>query len=71
MLDKKKLHAVFEVEPPPPPQVLIPNTGIDNSINFTSPTLTFDTVNFIFFCFRQSYHIVHLFKVHSKQASAV
>ena len=35
---------VIENESPPPPQVLIPNTGLDNSVNFTSPTLTSETV---------------------------
>lgn len=30
--------------PSPPPQVLIPNTGIDNSVNFTAPTITSEMV---------------------------
>ena len=45
MHDINNMYAVIANEaPPPPPQVLIPNTGIDNSVNFTAPTLTSEMV---------------------------
>lgn len=32
--------------PPPPPRVVIPSAGIENSANFTSPTLSSETVGY-------------------------